>query len=144
MQSHYLLDAGKRLKAIVSKCLSLYGFAHFNGMEFAKVNGFARHFPLYGDIQLLWKLKIHSKSNTSHTMDFHFFPSERWKALARTITRSKNSYKCDEFKLKLDLNHELYRGESTSMQSFEQSPYEMNEPDESNRVYYKYKLNCGW
>ena len=33
-------------------CLLDYGFAEFIGMNFARIDGFARHFPKNGNIQL--------------------------------------------------------------------------------------------
>lgn len=39
------------------KYLSYYGFIEFNGSDFARIHGFPRHFPKYGNIHLLYGKK---------------------------------------------------------------------------------------
>ena len=52
-----------------------------NSMDFARINGFARHFHIYSaNIQLLGKIKTYSTFIVGpynfHTMNFQFFPND--------------------------------------------------------------------
>ena len=74
----YILDITMRqmiFKLIVFECLnskfSVKSCLYFHSTDlpnsvvwilYVRIDGFTRHFPCYGDVQLLWKVKMHSAS----------------------------------------------------------------------------------
>ena len=61
----------------ISRFWSFRGWKVCNDMDFPRIHRFARYISQYGNIQLLWKIKIHSISYKGsykfHTIDFHYF-----------------------------------------------------------------------